>query len=244
VGTSGAAQAKAFSGGLVGWEFDDLPTTEQGTYSVGRLRGRAVAGLYHGAEQPAWGSYISVDDVDRATARARELGGGGAGRAVRHAGGWAGGDRPGPGGGGGVAVPAGGALRGRAGERDRDLDLDLADRRRPGRGQGVLRGAVRLGVRGHRRVGPADLLHPGGPAGRGRARARAPGGPDAALDDRVLGGRRRPGRDRGPEARRHGPAAADGRPRWPLHDRRRPRPGAVFTATAVPGGPTRAVDGS
>jgi len=33
-----------------------------------------VAGLYDRAETPAWGSYISVDDVDRATGRARELG--------------------------------------------------------------------------------------------------------------------------------------------------------------------------
>jgi uncharacterized protein len=74
VGTNDAAGAKAFYGGLFGWEFDDLPTSEQGTYSVGRLRGRAVAGLYDRAETPGWGTYISVDDVERATARARELG--------------------------------------------------------------------------------------------------------------------------------------------------------------------------
>jgi predicted enzyme related to lactoylglutathione lyase len=58
---------------LFGWEFDDLPTGEQGTYSTCRLGGRAVAGLYDGAERPMWGSYISVEDVDRATERAREL---------------------------------------------------------------------------------------------------------------------------------------------------------------------------
>ena len=57
LGTNDAAGAKAFYGGLFGWEFDDLPTGEQGTYSTCRLKGRAVAGLY-----------------DRATARARELG--------------------------------------------------------------------------------------------------------------------------------------------------------------------------
>jgi predicted enzyme related to lactoylglutathione lyase len=33
-----------------------------------------VAGLYDRAETPGWGTYISVDDVDRATGRARELG--------------------------------------------------------------------------------------------------------------------------------------------------------------------------
>jgi predicted enzyme related to lactoylglutathione lyase len=74
LGTDDAPGAKAFYGGLFGWEFDDLPTGEQGTYSTCRLRGRAVAGLYDGAETPAWGTYISVDDVEGATGRARELG--------------------------------------------------------------------------------------------------------------------------------------------------------------------------
>ena len=73
LGTNDAAGAKRFYGGLFGWEFDDLPTGEQGTYSTCRLGGRAVAGLYDGAERPMWGSYISVEDVDRATGRAREL---------------------------------------------------------------------------------------------------------------------------------------------------------------------------
>jgi uncharacterized protein len=74
LGTNDAAGAKAFYGGLLGWEFDDLPTGDQGAYSTCRLRGRAVAGLYDRAETPGWGSCISVDDVDGATGRARELG--------------------------------------------------------------------------------------------------------------------------------------------------------------------------
>jgi predicted enzyme related to lactoylglutathione lyase len=74
VGTNDAPGAKAFYGGLFGWEFDDLPTGEKGTYSTCRLKGRAVAGLYDQAEQPGWGSYIRVEDVDGATTRARELG--------------------------------------------------------------------------------------------------------------------------------------------------------------------------
>jgi predicted enzyme related to lactoylglutathione lyase len=74
LGTNDAPGAKAFYGGLFGWEFDDLPTGDQGTYSTCRLKGRAVAGLYDRAETPGWGSYISVDDVERTTARARELG--------------------------------------------------------------------------------------------------------------------------------------------------------------------------
>jgi predicted enzyme related to lactoylglutathione lyase len=74
LGTNDAAVAKAFYGGLFGWEFDDLPATGQGTYSICRLKGRAVAGLYDRAERSGWGSYVSVGDVDQATARARELG--------------------------------------------------------------------------------------------------------------------------------------------------------------------------
>jgi uncharacterized protein len=74
LGTNDTAGAKGFYGGLFGWEFDDLPAGEQGSYSTCRLGGRAVAGLYDGAERPVWGSYVSVEDAGRATERARELG--------------------------------------------------------------------------------------------------------------------------------------------------------------------------
>ena len=74
LGTNDAPEAKAFYGGLLGWEFDDLPTGEKGTYSICRLKGKAVAGLYDQAEEPGWGSYVKVEDVDRAAGRARELG--------------------------------------------------------------------------------------------------------------------------------------------------------------------------
>jgi uncharacterized protein len=74
LGTVDPAAAKAFYGGLLGWEFDDLPTGDEGIYTICRLGGKAVAGLYDRAEAAAWGSYVKVDDVDRATARARELG--------------------------------------------------------------------------------------------------------------------------------------------------------------------------
>jgi predicted enzyme related to lactoylglutathione lyase len=74
LGTSDAGSAKAFYGGLFGWEFEDLPTGEHGTYTICRLSGKAVCGLYDQADEPAWGSYISVADVDDATARAQQLG--------------------------------------------------------------------------------------------------------------------------------------------------------------------------
>jgi predicted enzyme related to lactoylglutathione lyase len=74
LGTDDAAVSKGFYGGLFGWEFDDLGTGEQGTYSICRLKGRAVAGLHDRAERVEWGSSIKVADVDAATRRARELG--------------------------------------------------------------------------------------------------------------------------------------------------------------------------
>ncbi len=74
LGTDDVPAAKAFYGELFGWEFEDLPTGEQGTYTVCRLRGKAVCGMYDQAGEPGWGSYLSVANVDDATARARELG--------------------------------------------------------------------------------------------------------------------------------------------------------------------------
>ena len=74
LGTNDPAGAKAFYGGLFGWEFEELASGDKGTYAICRLRGKAVAGLYDRAERPGWGSYLKVGDVDRATERARELG--------------------------------------------------------------------------------------------------------------------------------------------------------------------------
>jgi uncharacterized protein len=74
LGTTDAPAAKEFYGGLFGWEFEDLPTGEHGTYTICRLRGKLVCGLYDQADELGWGSYVSVPDVDDATSRARELG--------------------------------------------------------------------------------------------------------------------------------------------------------------------------
>jgi proline racemase len=60
---------------LLGWEFEDLPAPE-GSYTMCRLRGRDVAGIHRHAEEEGtgWSSNVSVGDLDRATARTRELG--------------------------------------------------------------------------------------------------------------------------------------------------------------------------
>jgi predicted enzyme related to lactoylglutathione lyase len=81
VGTTNAEGAKAFYTGLFGWEADDMPAGEDGTYTMLRLDGKEVAALYEmPAEQRAqgvpanWLSYVSVEDAGASTERAGELG--------------------------------------------------------------------------------------------------------------------------------------------------------------------------
>jgi predicted enzyme related to lactoylglutathione lyase len=76
LGTTDVPGAKAFYGGLFGWETEDMPPDDSGTYSIFRLDGKDIAGLHHHSpeEGTGWSSYISVDDADESTARAKELG--------------------------------------------------------------------------------------------------------------------------------------------------------------------------
>jgi predicted enzyme related to lactoylglutathione lyase len=80
--TTDAAGAKAFYDGLLGWEAEDTPAGDAGTYTMLRKNGRDVAGLYElGAElgpqgiSPRWTSFVTVVDVDGTATRAEELGG-------------------------------------------------------------------------------------------------------------------------------------------------------------------------
>jgi predicted enzyme related to lactoylglutathione lyase len=80
--TTDPAGAKAFYGELLGWEAEDMPVGEAGTYTMLRLGGDDIGGLYEmGAEQreqdirPHWFSYVSVEDADATASRAHELGG-------------------------------------------------------------------------------------------------------------------------------------------------------------------------
>ena len=81
LGTTDAAAAKAFYSGMFGWEMED---TDAGgaVYTLCRLDGDAVAGLYEMSEEmrssgasPNWLSYVTVADADAAVARVKELGG-------------------------------------------------------------------------------------------------------------------------------------------------------------------------
>ncbi len=80
--TTDPVGAKAFYGELFGWEAEDMPAGDAGTYTMLRLDGDYVCALYEmgaeGREQgtPAhWFPYVSVEDADATASRARELGG-------------------------------------------------------------------------------------------------------------------------------------------------------------------------
>ena len=76
LGTTDVAGAKAFYRGLFGWDTEDVPAGDGGTYTLCRLRGADVAGIHEHApdEGVGWSSNLSVDEVDTATSTARDLG--------------------------------------------------------------------------------------------------------------------------------------------------------------------------
>jgi uncharacterized protein len=78
LGTSDADGAKVFYGGLLGWEFEDMPIPDSPPYAMATIGGRTVAALYGKRDEqapPAWLSYVTVEDADATAARAAELGG-------------------------------------------------------------------------------------------------------------------------------------------------------------------------
>jgi len=77
--TTDVPAAKAFYGELFGWEIRDEQTPEM-TYTMLKAGDQDVGGMMampadaQGAP-PAWGSYVTVDDVDKQAIRAEQLGG-------------------------------------------------------------------------------------------------------------------------------------------------------------------------
>jgi hypothetical protein len=72
--------AKSFYTQLFGWTTEDMPS-QSGTYTVFKVDGEQVAGLFKLPEQaeqmgapPYWGSYVTVDNVDETVKKAEELG--------------------------------------------------------------------------------------------------------------------------------------------------------------------------
>jgi predicted enzyme related to lactoylglutathione lyase len=75
--TSDADGAKAFYGGLLGWDFEDMPVPDSPPYSMASVGGRTVAAVYAKRDDsapPAWLSYVTVQDADAVAGRAKELG--------------------------------------------------------------------------------------------------------------------------------------------------------------------------
>ena len=79
--TTDQAAAKAFYGGLLGWQADDQPVGEDTYYSMQLLDGKPVAAIAPQPQQqrdagvpPVWNSYVSVQSADEVAARAKELG--------------------------------------------------------------------------------------------------------------------------------------------------------------------------
>ncbi len=72
--------AKAFYGGLFGWEADDRPIPDGGVYSMMEISGEAVAAIQQKPPQqdalpPYWFSYITVASADETAAAAKDAGG-------------------------------------------------------------------------------------------------------------------------------------------------------------------------
>ena len=78
--TTDADGAKRFYGGLFGWEGEDVHPAEGMTYTILRLDGDAVGGLFEreGLEESGgthWINYVSVESADDVARRTAELGG-------------------------------------------------------------------------------------------------------------------------------------------------------------------------
>ena len=77
--TTDVEGAKAFYRELLGWEMHDEQTPNL-TYTILKAGDREVGGMMAippdtQGTQPAWGSYVTVDDVDQQAAKAEQLGG-------------------------------------------------------------------------------------------------------------------------------------------------------------------------
>jgi uncharacterized protein len=80
--TTDAPAAKSFYTGLFGWETEDNDAGDGSIYTMCRIDGDAVCGLYEMSEDmratgipPRWTNYVTVADADGAAAGARGLGG-------------------------------------------------------------------------------------------------------------------------------------------------------------------------
>jgi predicted enzyme related to lactoylglutathione lyase len=80
--TTDLKAAREFYSGLLGWEYEEMTGKDGSIYLIAKAGGRPVGGMYAKpahvpVEVPShWASYITVDDVDAAKAKAMDLGAG------------------------------------------------------------------------------------------------------------------------------------------------------------------------
>jgi predicted enzyme related to lactoylglutathione lyase len=80
LGTNDTEAAKKFYTSLFGWTADDVPAGPDMTYTLLRLNGKDVGGLYQLTEQyhkgvpPHWLCYVAATKVDDTAAKAKQLG--------------------------------------------------------------------------------------------------------------------------------------------------------------------------
>lgn len=77
--TSDPRAARNFYGKLLGWQFKEMDVGT-GTYAVIEVGGQGVGGIAAippnaAGMPPAWGGYVTVDDVDAVAKRVQGLGG-------------------------------------------------------------------------------------------------------------------------------------------------------------------------
>ena len=78
--TTDPKAAGVFYSKLLGWTLHDMDMGEFGTYTVVNVQGEGIGGIAGMPPQakgmpPMWGSYITVDDVDKVAAQVPALGG-------------------------------------------------------------------------------------------------------------------------------------------------------------------------
>jgi uncharacterized protein len=81
LGTSNSEAAKSFYSQLFGWDFVDNPMGDQGVYTILKLDGKDVGGLYQLMPDmvaqgipPNWMSYVSVTNADETAEKATATG--------------------------------------------------------------------------------------------------------------------------------------------------------------------------
>lgn len=77
--TTDVDAAKTFYAGLFGWKMEDMQTNDMG-YTIAKTGDKEMAGIMGmppeaGDMPPAWGAYVTVDDVELSAAQAEKLGG-------------------------------------------------------------------------------------------------------------------------------------------------------------------------